>query len=626
YLIDMQRDTIEHPDYIPESRRGADLRAGADRGRIYRIVPRRGLPRRRPPLAELSSVALVAELGSESRWRRDTAQRLLYERGGAPGEALRAMALDTAGEALARLHALWTLEGAGAIDEDVVLAALSDPDAGVRENALQIAERHLPGSSELRGRMVALADDPAVRVRFQAALGLGGLEHPERRAGLERILRRDARHRWSRLAVESALGADAAAMLIDLLGDGARFEEAEIVSGELADLVGAGLDRDGLGALSTALELALQPAALQLRAATLDGLASGLARAPRPPAGSAAIGVVLDRVMKEGPTPIARSAWLVRRSLRLGDGPAQQRILAQAAARTRDRSLPTEDRAGAVDLLALGPHQAVAGDLVALLAAGEPSEVEARAIRALAGFEDAALGRTLVELFRGLGPGARGVAIGVLLRRPVFHGYLVAALEEGRLTAGELHLDLEQRRRLLRSDAPGVAARAAKLIHDDDYGGRAAVVEDWLDRLPAQGSSERGSAIHQRLCAQCHLAAGIGHAVGPDFGSLAHRGVEDLVSNILDPDHAIHPDYVAYEVVLVSGDRELGLIEHESSSALTLLQAGGERRVIPRQQVASRASTGHSLMPAGLEQGLDPQALRDLIALIHQPTASGVGP
>ncbi len=84
------------------------------------------------------------------------------------------------------------------------------------------------------------------------------------------------------------------------------------------------------------------------------------------------------------------------------------------------------------------------------------------------------------------------------------------------------------------------------------------------------------------MCAQCHRAAGAGHAVGPDFGSLAHRGVEDLVSNILDPDLAIHPDYVAFEVVSVSGEREIGLIEHESSSALTLLQAGGERRVIPR--------------------------------------------
>ena len=88
---------------------------------------------------------------------------------------------------------------------------------------------------------------------------------------------------------------------------------------------------------------------------------------------------------------------------------------------------------------------------------------------------------------------------------------------------------------------------------------------------------------------------------------MAHRGVEDLVSNILDPDHAIHPGYVAFEVELVSGDREFGLIEHESSSAMTLLQAGGERRVIPRERVASMTSTGHSLMSGGLKQGLDPR-------------------
>ena len=35
------------------------------------------------------------------------------------------------------------------------------------------------------------------------------------------------------------------------------------------------------------------------------------------------------------------------------------------------------------------------------------------------------------------------------------------------------------------------------------------------------------------------------------------------------------------------------------------------------------ASTGHSLMPAGLEQGLDPEGLRDLVALIQRQSADG---
>jgi len=41
YLLDMQRDVIEHPDYIPAKlREKQDIRAGEHRGRIYRITPR----------------------------------------------------------------------------------------------------------------------------------------------------------------------------------------------------------------------------------------------------------------------------------------------------------------------------------------------------------------------------------------------------------------------------------------------------------------------------------------------------------------------------------------------------------------------------------------------------------
>ena len=43
--------------------------------------------------------------------------------------------------ALARLHALWTLEGLDRLEVPPVLVqALADPDAGVRENAIVLAE------------------------------------------------------------------------------------------------------------------------------------------------------------------------------------------------------------------------------------------------------------------------------------------------------------------------------------------------------------------------------------------------------------------------------------------------------------------------------------------------------
>src|SRR4029079_11248016 len=77
YLIDMQRDVIEHPDYIPESIRSKiDLRAGDDRGRIYRLKPK-GASLEFIKLGAVSAAQLVENLSHAIQWRRTTAQRLL---------------------------------------------------------------------------------------------------------------------------------------------------------------------------------------------------------------------------------------------------------------------------------------------------------------------------------------------------------------------------------------------------------------------------------------------------------------------------------------------------------------------------------------------------------------------
>ena len=49
-----------------------------------------------------------------------------------------------------------------------------------------------------------------------------------------------------------------------------------------------------------------------------------------------------------------------------------------------------------------------------------------------------------------------------------------------------------------------------------------------------------------------------------------------------------------------------------------MLQAQGIRAVIPRAKLLRMQSTGLSLMPEGLEAGLTPQQLRDLIAFLQK--------
>ena len=194
----------------------------------------------------------------------------------------------------------------------------------------------------------------------------------------------------------------------------------------------------------------------------------------------------------------------------------------------------------------------------------------------------------------------------------------MTAIETGQIKLGELTLDLEQRRRLLRESTPEIQTRAARWIGDEEYSNRKAVVEDWLKRLPATGDPSRGRSTFEKICAQCHALDGIGHQVGPDLTSVAHRGLEDLLSNILDPNMAINPSYVSYTVDTISGEIESGILSSESAEAVTLLQAQGKKVVIPRREIKRLESSGLSLMPEGVEAGMTPADLRDLIAFLQK--------
>src|SRR5262249_1005930 len=80
-VLDMYRETIEHPWSIPDDIRSQlDLRSGSDRGRIYRLTPPGFHRRRTPRLSRAGSTELVSLLEHRNGWHRETAQRMLNER------------------------------------------------------------------------------------------------------------------------------------------------------------------------------------------------------------------------------------------------------------------------------------------------------------------------------------------------------------------------------------------------------------------------------------------------------------------------------------------------------------------------------------------------------------------
>ena len=178
YMTDIYREFIETPESIPESiKKNMNFWSGDNLGRIYRIVPNhprqtRGL---KVNLGAASTDELVGTLGHANGWHRRTAQRLLIEKQDrAAVPALRELAVKSENP-LARLHALWTLEGLGALEAADVERALKDSHAGIREHAVRLSEGFLP---KLEAPLLALKSDPEPRVQFQLAFTLGQLKDP----------------------------------------------------------------------------------------------------------------------------------------------------------------------------------------------------------------------------------------------------------------------------------------------------------------------------------------------------------------------------------------------------------------------------------------------------------------
>ncbi len=158
YVADMYRFSLEHPEWIsPEMQARLDVRAGEDKGRIYRVVPE-GKPRRTiPNLAKLNSRELAIAMDSPNGWQRDMAQRLLVERADRSVTAALQQLLGVTHAPQVRLQALATLGLLGALTPETLLTALGDPHPAVRCEALRQSEPQTAMADTLFPAVAALA-------------------------------------------------------------------------------------------------------------------------------------------------------------------------------------------------------------------------------------------------------------------------------------------------------------------------------------------------------------------------------------------------------------------------------------------------------------------------------------
>ena len=145
---------------------------------------------------------------------------------------------------------------------------------------------------------------------------------------------------------------------------------------------------------------------------------------------------------------------------------------------------------------------------------------------------------------------------------------------------------------------------------------RAQAVQDLLPALKLKGDAAAGQVIYTQRCALCHRAGKAGYVLGPDLVSVKANGPEKLLASIVDPNREVAANYVAYDVALRDGGTQTGLLGDETLTHVRIKLPLGKELLLPRTQVKGMRSGGKSIMPEGLEAGLTPQQMADLLAFI----------
>ncbi len=546
-------------------------------------------------LGKSTTYELAAALAQTDGWRGDTAARLLYERRDPDAARLFTNMVVRAPTPLGRVRALHALDAVAALDLDSVLRALQDKDAHVRGHAILLSERFASSPPlELWTQLKALSADPSISVRCQLAFSLGEFPRPDRSLVLAQVLLRDSDNRWIQNAVLSSVPEGAGA-LFALLAAQPRFAndpQGQQFLRTLAAMIGTKGRLDEVQQAITAIAGSNlpRPVAFDLGFALGDGL-----RRTR-----SSLALVDTHGLLAG-------------------------LYSYALFAVVDASYSESARVSAVQFLSVSPYTFDdVSDWLLLLCNPQPlTALRSAAIEALGRYDVLRVQPALLERWSTLPPLLRNQAITALLSRTNRVAGVLAAARAGRIDASSFS---SAQLNLLRSyPEPAIRDFAVRLFGPLRLR-RPDSVERFKPALQLNGVPERGRRIFEARCASCHAPAspragsalpnGAPANLGPALDGAKVKGKEKILEAILEPSAEIQPQFATWLLQTNQGENLLGIITDQNPLTITLRQLGGTEQVWPRLNLQAYFPQSWSLMPDGLELGLAPQDMADLLAFV----------
>jgi putative membrane-bound dehydrogenase-like protein len=626
---------------------------GVDRehGRIWRVVYVGSQPGKKVPsrpfrdmdLTRLSGSQLVELLKDPNSWQRRTAQRLLSERKDPKTKAALVKLAQSGKTVESRLAGLWTLHGAGFLEEPVLDAAAVDKDLAVRTWAARLTGERRLASTQAHARLVKLAGDfsDAVRAGVATALRqfvsgsltvntpplqpiesfnqadiLGPLEAQSEQAvdpllphliwmAAEPMIARDPKPALDSLAAGSS--------------DPARLSASftRKIMRRICDQTDPAVRRAQLDAVVRFLDRA--SGRTEIASAALDGLLEGLKSKGAPP--SVPVGPVLEKYY--------RLPALADRARRLGvlwgDVNASLAIIQQI----NETGAPAAKRREGIQAAREAKSDAARSALLELLRTEKDPGLLGDGLRALGevGHPDAATADAVLGRWNDYPPATRRLAADILATRRRWAQSLLSALEAKTVAPGDVSATAIRALTRPADNEGDQAKRAAAIfgkVRDADADKLKLIESKKRIVLRGEPDIQAGREVARKTCYVCHKLHGEGAEVGPDLTGVGRSTLDALLANIIDPNQIIGAGYENVEVETKDGRSVSGRMVENTETRVRLLSSGPKEDIIAKSDIAvengrPKIRVGEvSVMPEGLEQMPDGD-FRNLIWFLLNP-------
>jgi putative heme-binding domain-containing protein len=669
FVVDMYRGIIQESTWVEQ---GSYLRRKVEQYQLDKLTSRGRIWRLRyegiepdytwPHMLDETPAQLVSHLEHPNGWWRDTAQRLLILRQDKSVTSALQQLARSPSNPLARMHALWTLEGLGTLDAALVRETIKDANPRLRVQAIRLSESLIKaGDKALLVDVQAMAKDRDPSVVIQSLMTLNLQKAPKApaqiRAAMNASRSRGVREIGSQiLQPPDAMGGFA------LL----RFTPQERKTLER----GAGIYK----------ELCFTCHGADGRGTPLAGAAAGITQAP-PLAGSSRvlghkdgvvhivlhglIGPVDGRSYPSLMAPMGSNndEWVasIASYIRNNFGNSGSFVAPEEVAKVRSaaagRNYPwtiEELQTLLPGFLRYRPDWKVAASAESVLAhfgingsgfirwdAGEPQKPGQWFQIELP--EPARLSEIQLDSPPSFPPGspgsfprgfkvevstdgkswmgsAEGKGTGSLTRIPLQVGpakMIRISLTE---SAGELvpAWSIQKVRLFEAVKEPDGVARAPRV-------GRLPVPEVVAAVERAHGDANRGRKLFTELsCVACHTTRADEPPKGPFLGKTATTlSRHDIVESILLPSKVIAEGYGTVVFTLSSGKLLEGFIVRETPDAVVIRTSAAEEHTIPIKDIEERSKSPKSLMPEGLAASLTISDLASLVDYVQSLAPAG---